>query len=146
MSKAKTSTTKKKKRASKTKEEVKAVPVSAPVPVHTDGRPSLDQARQILKDGLRAQQDASERPGKVTKQEIGLVYYYWDAMDVAEDRQERLRIMLAQRGYWKCEGPEHVPGVPHAEIWCTYEEVYKQIAAASKKRWEKQKRAVTGGR
>jgi len=141
----KTKDVKKAKAAKRTKEEIAQIPVSAPVPKHADGRPSLSEAKAIAKEGLKAKELSLDKPGQVANKEPGLAYYYWNALEVEEDRMARLRIMFAQKGYWKCTGEEYVPGVPHAEIWATYKEVYKQLEKASAKRWEEKKRALLGG-
>lgn len=134
------------KRKAKPKAEVDAVPVSAPIKKPTDNRPSLAEAQKTLKEGLRARQSQATKPGKVLNTEEGLAYYYWDAMELADAYQAKLRLMFSERGYWKAEGGEYVPGVPHAEIWCTYEEIYKQIAADSTKRWEEKRKQLLRGR
>ena len=134
------------KKTKKTKAEVKAIPVSAPVPKPVDGRPSLADARKQAKAGLKAEQTGTENPGAVANKEPGLQYYYWDALELTEEYQEKLRIMFAGRGYWKTKGAEYVPNVPHAEIWATYDEVYKEIRTASKKRWLKLKRSLSMGK
>jgi len=133
------------KSAKKTKQEIEQIPVSAPVPKHVDGRPSLAEAKAIAKEGLKAKEMGLEKPGQVANKEPGLEYYYWNALEVEEDRMARLRIMFAQKGYWKCTSDAFVPGVPHAEIWATYKEVYKQLEKANAKRWEEKKRALLGG-
>jgi hypothetical protein len=127
----------------KTAKEVASVPVTAPKPP-TDGRPSLAEAKQVVRSTLKNQGKTEERPGEVANQEKGLVYYYWDALDVGEARKAKLRILLASRGYWKTEGDEYVPHVPHAEIWATYVEVKKQLDRDTKRRHDRLKRSVTG--
>lgn len=133
------------KKARKTKEEIAEIEVSAPVPKHEDGRPSLREAREIARQSVKAAEFSKERPGQVASKEPGLAYYYWNSLELSEERVARLRILFAQKGYWKCEGGEYVPGVPHAEIWCTYDEVARDLQKASAKRWEQKKRALFGG-
>ena len=140
-----TTTTRKRKPKAKSKTEIAEIEISAPVIQHTDGRPSLAEARGILKEGMKAAKHAHAYPGQVMNQEPGLVYYYWDALSVEDDRIERLRLMFGQKGYWKVSGDEYVPGVPHAEIWATYSEIHSELQKASKKRWEEKKRSLLGG-
>ena len=120
------------------------VPVSAPVPKPTDGRPSLADAKALAKASAKTQQAASDRPGAVMNGEAGLEYYYWDALEVDEAYQVKLRVLLGQKGYWKTDGDEYVGSVPHAEIWATYAEVKKELDKATAKRHRLLKQRVAG--
>ena len=121
-----------------------SVPITAPVPPPRDGRPSLAEAKGLAKDSARRHASQSASPGAVSNQEDGLAYYYWDALELAEDRQVKLRVLLGQKGYWKSEGSEYVAGVPHAEIWATYDEVKRELDKATARRHNKLKQQVSG--
>ena len=120
------------------------VPVSAPVPPPRDGRPSVAEARDLARASAKRREDQASSPGAVANVESGLVYYYWDALELAEDRQVKLRILLGQKGYWVTKGDEFVPGVPHAEIWATYVEVKRELDRATARRHKKLKEQVSG--
>ncbi len=120
------------------------VPVTAPRAKATGGRPSVADAKRQAKSSIAAANERSDRPGQVSSAEPGLVYYYWDALEVDAARIARLRLMLEGRGYWKADGPEHVPGVPHAEIWATYAEVKRELDRGVKRRHDQIKRRLSG--
>lgn len=127
------------------KKDPASIPISAPRPtMPTDGRPSLKDARSTARATLKAGSETRSRPGEVENAEGGLVYYYWDALEVDEARQIKLRLLLESRGYWKSRGSEYVSGVPHAEVWATYVEVKLELDRETKRRHDRMKRAVSG--
>ena len=118
------------------------VPVSAPIKKPTDGRPSLEDARGLAKQSIKSDQTNTDRPGSVQNAEPGLDYYYWDALELDEARQVKLRLYLSGRGYWKTSGEEYVSGVPHAEIWATYDEVRRDLDKARRRKYKKLRDAL----
>ena len=127
------------------KKDPASVPVSAPrPPAPTDGRPTLKESRATARATLKTGSETRSRPGEVVNGEGGLVYYYWDALEVDEARQIKLRLLLESRGYWKSKGSEYVPGVPHAEVWATYVEVKAELDRETKRRHDRMKKAVSG--
>jgi hypothetical protein len=126
------------------KPDPKTVAVSAPRPKTKPGRPTLAEAKKIAKGAT--QRAKSARPGMVENQDPDLHYYYWDALELTEARQVKLRLMLEGRGFWKSDGDEYVQGVPHAEIWATYKEVQAQLEEESKRKHDEIKRRLLAGR
>ena len=125
------------------KKEVADVPVTAPVPAKLGSRPTLEESRRRLRSSQEAKQ--AGLPGQVTNKQPDLEYYYWDALELSDERQVRLRLMLGQRGYFKADGSEFVVGVPHAEIWAIYKEVYAEIRKESEKQTKEAQRRVARG-
>ena len=119
------------------------VPVTAPMPKNIGSRPTLAESKkraQAARDTA-----SSSRPGQILNCDKTLEYYYWDALELSDERQVRLRLMLGERGYWKADGAEHVSGVPHAEIWCIYKEAYETHRRASEEAHKKAKRRIAQG-
>lgn len=134
-----------KKKAAKVeaKPDPALVPITKPRPKTKGSRPTLAEAKAIAKGAVKRAQTMVH--GAIENKDASLEYYYWDGLEVEQSRQIKLRLMLEGRGYWKADGDEFVQGVPHAEIWCTYAEVYAEIKKESKRKYQAAKRRLSQG-
>ena len=111
-------------KAKKTTEKKKAVATS---------RPELDVVKANVEEAARAMDNI--QPGGVANRQLDtksrahddgstphFVYYVLDPPEMKAGRLERMRDVLAARGYW-LDGDEYVPTCSTAEVWMTYHDV-----------------------
>jgi len=97
-------------------------------------RPALDTVKRDVAEAAATLQAVP--PGGVANRQLDaksrklrdgttphFVYYVLDPPEMKAGRLERMRDVLASRGYWLADGDEYVPTCSTAEVWMTYHDV-----------------------